>query len=135
MEIDPRQETRYPLAEQRECGLCIITFKDLAWKDHRAYLKDISPGGVGIESETLLDRGFVWFTEPVAGHRSGILLWNRLVGYNYRAGIQFVPLTHDQEHRIGASVETVRAHQPLRDPEAIVATILASMSGRGGAEG
>ena len=135
METDPRQTTRYPLAEQKEYGLCVITFKDLAWKDHRAILKDISPGGVGIESNAQVDRGFVWFNKTVGGHRSGILLWNRLVGYNYRAGIQFVSLTRDQERSIGECVETVRAHQPLRDPEQIIATILTSLSRTGRTEG
>lgn len=130
MERDPRQETRYPLAEQRECEFCLITFKDMAWKDHRVLMRNICSNGIGIESENRIERGFVWFADPVAGYRSGVLLWNRLVGYNYRAGIQFIPLTRDQEDHIEQGVNAVRSHGPLRDPEAIIATIMASMSGK-----
>jgi hypothetical protein len=125
---DMRQQTRYPLAFQRECSLCVITFKDLSWKDHAAQLKDISKGGVGIESEDRIDRGFVWFNGRVGGYRGGVLLWSRQTGFTYRAGIQLVKLTRDQEQFVQEQVSLVRAHEPLRNPEAIIATIMDSMT-------
>ena len=123
-----RQQTRYPLAFQRGCSLCVITFKDLAWKDHSANLKDISKGGVGIESEDRIDRGFVWFSGRVGGHRGGVLLWSRQTGFTYRAGIQLVKLTRDQEQFVQEQVSLVKAHEPLRNPQAIIATIMDSLA-------
>jgi len=130
---DLRQQTRYPLAFQRECSLCLITFKDLAWVDHAAHLKDISVNGVGIESRRQIDRGFVWFRDRVGGHRGGVLMWSRRAGMTYRAGIQLVRLTRDQENFLQEQVAMVRSHQPLRNPEAIIATVMdsLSMSGKG----
>jgi hypothetical protein len=122
-----RQADRYPLAEQRDCAMCIITFKDLAWKDHVAFLKDISMNGVGVEAETRIDTGFVWFRDRVGGHRGGVLMWSRQVGYNYRAGIQFVPLARDAEEFVDSQVSLLRDHKPLRDPTAIISTIMEAM--------
>ena len=122
-----RQASRYPLAVQRDCAMCIITFKDLAWKDHVAFLKDISMNGVGVEAETRIDTGFVWFRDRVGGHRGGVLMWSRQVGYNYRAGIQFVPLSRDAEEFVNSQVSLLRDHQPLHDPTAIISMIMESM--------
>lgn len=130
-EIDERNEQRqagrYPLAVQRDCAMCVITFKDMAWKDHLAYLKDISANGVGIESEKRIDPGFVWFRDRVGGHRGGVLLWSGRVGYNFRAGIQFLSLSREAEQFVHNEVELLRTHQPLRDPEAIMLTIMESL--------
>jgi len=128
---DLRQQTRYPLAFQRECSLCLITFKDLSWIDHAAQLKDISVDGVGIESERQIDQGFVWFRDRVGGHRGGVLMWSKRAGRTYRAGIQLVQLTRDQEKFVQEQVAMVRSHQPLRNPEAIIATVMYSMSRNG----
>ena len=122
-----RQADRYPLAVQRDCAMCIITFKDLAWKDHVASLKDISMNGVGIEAEARIDTGFVWFRDRVGGHRGGVLMWSRQVGYNYRAGIQFVPLSRDAEEFVDSQVSLLRDHKPLSNPTAIISTIMESM--------
>ncbi len=128
MQYDLRQASRYPLAVQRDCTLCIITFKDLAWSDHVAYLKDISANGVGVESEKRIDSGFVWFRDRVGGHRGGVMMWSRQVGYNFRAGIQLVPLSREAEQFVQDQVGLLRAHQPLRQPEAIMSTILESLN-------
>jgi len=129
--IDKRNElrkaSRYPLAMQRDCAMCIITFKDLSWKDQLAFLKDISTNGVGVESEKRIDTGFVWFLERVGGHRGGVMMWSRQVGYSYRAGIEFVPLSHEAEQFVQGQVSLLRAHQPLPDPEAMMSTIMECM--------
>jgi hypothetical protein len=122
-----RQASRYPLAVQRDCAMCVITFKDLAWKDHVAFLKDISMNGVGVEAETRIDTGFVWFRDRVGGHRGGVLMWSRQVGYNYRAGIQFVPLSRDAEEFVNSQVSLLRDHKPLHDPTAVISMIMKSM--------
>jgi hypothetical protein len=127
-EIEKRNElrkaSRYPLAVQRDCSMCIITFKDLSWKDQLALLKDISMNGVGVESEKQIDPGFVWFRDRVGGHRGGVLMWSRQVGYHYRAGIEFVPLSREAEQFVQSQVGLLRAHQRLSDPEAVISTIM-----------
>lgn len=123
-----RQSNRYPLAVQRECSLCLITFRDLAWMDHKAQLKDISRDGIGIESDQPIERGFVWFRNRVGGYRGGVLLWSRQAGKTFRAGIQFVPLSRSEEMYVQNEVAMVRGHEPLRNPEAIIATIMDSLA-------
>jgi hypothetical protein len=108
--------------------MCVITFKDLSWKDQFAFLKDISTNGVGVESEQRMDPGFVWFRERVGGHRGGVLMWGKQVGYNYRAGIEFVPLSREAEQFVHSQVGLLRAHQSLNKPEAIMTTILESLN-------
>ena len=129
--IDKRNElrkaSRYPLAMQRDCAMCIITFKDLSWKDQLAFLKDISTNGVGVESEKRIDTGFVWFLERVGGHRGGVMMWSRQVGYSYRAGIQFIPLSREEEKFVNGQVSLLRSEQPLGDPAAIMSMIMESM--------
>ena len=122
-----RESIRYPLAVQRDCPLCLITFKDLEWSDYSAQLKDISRGGIGIESAEHIERGFVWFRDRVCGFRGGVLMWSRQAGMSYRAGIQFVPLSRTEERYVQEEVSMVRGHAPLRNPEAIIATIMASL--------
>ena len=124
---DLRQSSRYPLAVQRDCTMCIITFKDLAWKDAHALLKDISTNGIGVESEKQINSGFVWFRDRIGGHRSGILMWSRQVGYSYRAGIQFIPLSREEEKFVNGQVSLLRSEQPLGDPAAIMSMIMESM--------
>jgi hypothetical protein len=130
-EIDKRHELRqagrYPLAVQRDCAMCIITFKDLSWKDQLAFLKDISMNGVGVEADKRIDTGFVWFRDRVGGHRGGVLMWSRQVGYNYRAGIEFVPLSREAEQFVNSQVDLLRDNKPLRDPGSIMSTIMESM--------
>jgi hypothetical protein len=123
-----RQSIRYPLAVQRECSLCLITFKNLSWTDHTAQLKDISRDGIGIESELAIERGFVWFRDRVGGHRGGVLMWSRQHAPNFRAGIQFVPLSRSEEQYVQEEVAMLRGHAPLRNPEAIIATIMESLN-------
>jgi len=126
-----RQSIRYPLEVQRDCTLCLITFKDLVWKDHHAQLKDISRDGIGIESAQPISRGFVWFRNRVGGYRGGVLMWSRQAGPSFRAGIQFVPLSRAQEQYVQEEVAMVRGHAPLRNPEAIIATIMDSLAKKG----
>ncbi len=123
-----RSQTRYPLAVRRDCTFAVITFKDLVWKDHLAQLLDISSGGIGLASEGSMDRGFVWFRDRVAGNRGGVLLWSRPHGRSYRAGIQFVPLSRDQESYLRDEFAMVREGRSLRDPRAMLATITGSLS-------
>jgi len=124
-----RQSRRYTVeSKQRECSLCIITFKDFAWKDHTAILMDISRHGAGVDSDSKIEPGFVWFRDRVGGHKGGVLMWNRQHGNRYRAGIRFVPLTREEEQFIDGQIKLVRADKPLQDPVAVITTIMESLT-------
>ncbi len=123
-----RRSIRYPLTVQRQCSLSLIMFKDLSWTDHTADVKDIGRDGVGIESQQRIDQGFVWFRDRVGGFRGGFLVWSRPQGSNFRAGIQFVPLSLSQENDIEDKVRMMHEHAPLRNPEALITTIRDSLS-------
>lgn len=124
-----RKSRRYEVeSKQRECSLCVITFKDLAWKDHSALLIDISRHGAGIESDAKIDPGFVWFRDRVGGQKGGVLMWSRAAGQRFRAGIRFVSLTRSEEQFINDQIALVRADKPLQDPVAVITTIMESLT-------
>jgi hypothetical protein len=124
-----RQSRRYQVENKhRECSLCVITFKDLAWKDHSAVLIDISRHGAGIDSDAKIEPGFVWFRDRVGGHKGGVLMWSRAAGQRFRAGVRFVPLTRSEEKFINDQIALVRADKPLQDPVAVITTIMESLT-------
>lgn len=125
--MDMRQTTRYPLAVQRECSFCVVTFKDFDWRDFSVHLKDISMQGLGVQSENAIMPGFVWFRERVGGHRGGILLWSRKIGISFRAGIQFLNLSREEEQFVQKRIASLQQHEPIKDPEAVIATIMESL--------
>jgi len=105
---------------KRDCAMDVIKFKELDRTDHRGHIVDISKSGVGIESNTPMEPGFVLFRNRIWGQHSGVLLWSRQVGTQYRSGIRFVPLPHDAA--LGAGNESVQSghREPLKDLEKIV---------------
>lgn len=124
---DHRQATRQLITIHRDCVLGLISFKHLEWKDHLAHVVDISGSGVGIESHGRMEPGFVWFHDRLGGHRSGVLLWSRRQDGKYRSGIKFVPLSADQENCLREQISASPPHRPVRDPGAIVNTIIDSL--------
>ena len=132
MDINKRNDRgiqRHAIAMQRVCSLGIITFRQLEWMEACANVVDLSVTGVGIESEARLEPGFVWFKDRVGGHRGGVLMWSRQDGHGgrYRSGIKFVNLSRDEEQYVQAQVAWSRPHTPVRDPEAIIDTIIHSL--------
>ena len=124
-----RQSRRYEVEnKRRECSLCVITFKDLAWKDYTAMLMDISRHGAGIESDARIDPGFIWFRDRVGGYKGGVLMWSRQAGQRFRAGIRFIPLSRSEEQFINEQIGLVRANKPLQDPVAVITTIMESLT-------
>lgn len=112
---------------QRICNLGVITFRRLDWLEAVANVTDLSVIGVGIESDTRLEPGFVWFKDRVGGYRGGVLMWSALRDGKYHAGIKFVPLSRDEERYVAEQVAWSRPHMPVRDPEAIINTIIHSL--------
>ncbi len=124
---DHRNASRQPITIHRDCVLGLISFKHLEWEDHLAHVVDISRSGVGIESHGRMEPGFVWFRDRLAGHRSGVLLWSRRQDGKYRGGIKFVFLSSEQENYLREQISDTPPHRPVRDPKAIVDTIIESL--------
>ena len=117
---DNRHSQRQPLMVKRDCTMDVIKFKELDRTDHHGHIVDISKSGVGIESNTPMEPGFVLFRNRIWGQHSGVLLWSRQVGTQYRSGIRFVPLPHDAA--VGADNQSAQSEprEPLKDLEKIV---------------
>ena len=126
--ISKRGSTRYQVARRRECSLCIITFKNLDWKECVATLIDISREGVGVESNSRLEPGFVWFRDRLGGFRGGVVMWTRQEERKHRAGIRFVPLSHTEEQFIHEQVALMRSRDHMSEPQAVMATIMESFT-------
>jgi len=92
-----REAHREPVVVNRDCRLGIITLKHFEWKTHDSLLVDLSSKGVGIESKTHLEPGFVWFKDRVDGHKSGVIVWSKHLGTKYRAGIKFLNFSLEEE--------------------------------------
>lgn len=130
MDINKRNDRgiqRHPIAMQRVCCLGIITFRQLEWMEVCANVVNLSVTGVGIESEARLEPGFVWFKDRVGGHRGGVLMWSKQEGGRYRSGIKFVNLSRDEEQYVQEQVAWSRPHTQVRDPQAIIDTIIHSL--------
>lgn len=124
----PRQSHRYRVVQQRNFHVCVIPFKSLQCSVIVAHVVDFSKNGVGIEAVQRLEPGFVWFKDRVMGFKGGLLLWGKQAGDKFRAGIRFVPLSHDKERLVQEQIDAIRPLQPLPNPEVIVSTILDAMT-------
>ena len=124
---DNRHSQRQPIMVMRDCAMDVIKFKELDRTDHHGHIVDISKSGVGIESNTPMEPGFVLFRDRIWGQHSGVLLWSKQVGTLYRSGIRFAPLPHDAEP--GAENQFARsgAREPLKDLARFVEMQLASI--------
>jgi len=110
----------------RNCSLGVISLKHFEWKAHDAKLVDLSAKGVGIESNAQLEPGFVWFKDRIGGHKGGVLVWSKLLGTKYRAGIKFLNLSRDEEEYVEERIDRFKPHVPLREPEQIISTLIES---------
>jgi len=117
---DNRQSQRQPIKVKRDCELGVFASKQLDRTDHPASIVDISNSGVGIESNTPVEPGFVWFRDRIWGQQSGVLLWSKQVGTQYRSGIRFAPLPCDEE---------TGPREPLKDVDRLIAMQLESIKG------
>ncbi len=118
---------RTPVTRNRECSLGVISSSNLEWTNHRVKLVDHSVIGVGIESEQPIKPGIIWFKECIYGQKCGSLVWCRKIGSQYRAGIQFISFTREQEEHIRKQIERLQCNEPLQDPEGIISTLIADI--------
>jgi hypothetical protein len=121
---------RYSVASQRTSSLGVITFGQLMRTEHVVRIVNLSVVGVGIESSERIEPGLVCFKEQVGGHKFGVLTWSRQSGDQYRAGINFVTLPHEQEVYLRKQAEQSRPGRTLGDPEKVIAALLESIKGK-----
>ncbi len=126
MRLMPRQ----PVLDKKDYSMSVISFKRLDWTDLVVSIVDMSPQGAGVEVESRMDPGFVWFSDTIDGRKGGLLVWSKQLGNKYRGGIKFVPLSPDEEQRVQ---EKLAGSGPLKDPTVVVDTILDSLK-KSGAE-
>jgi hypothetical protein len=124
---DSRQSQRQPIMGKRDFDLGVFVSKQLDRTDHHASIVDISNSGVGIESNSPMEPGLVWFRNRIWGQHSGVLLWSKQVGTQYRSGIQFAPLPHDAEPGAKNQFAQSGPREPLKDLTRFVAMQLASI--------
>jgi hypothetical protein len=112
---------------KRDFAMNVFKLNQLDRTDHQGHIVDISKSGVGIESNTPMEPGLVWFRDRIWGQHSGVLLWSKQVGNLYRSGIRFdslpqeaTPGTHEQSAPSGF-------REPLKDLEQHVAIQLESI--------
>jgi hypothetical protein len=121
---------RYSIASRRTSSLGVITFGQLMRTEHVVRIVNLSVVGVGIESSERIEPGLVCFKEQVGGHKFGVLTWSRQSGDQYRAGINFLTLPHEQEVYLRKQAELSRPGRTLGDPERVSAALLESIKGK-----
>jgi hypothetical protein len=112
---------------KRDYAMDVITFKQRDRTDHHGHIVDISKSGVGIESNAPVEPGLVWFRDRIWGQQSGVLLWSKQVGTQYRSGIRFAPLPDDAALGAKNQFEQSGPREPLKDLQKIVAIQLESI--------
>ena len=124
---DHRHSERQPVMENRDFVLDVVKFKQLDRSDHHGHIVDISRSGIGIESNTPMEPGLVWFRDRIWGQYSGVLLWSKQVGSQYRSGIRFASLPRNLEPDVTNQSAPSGFREPLKDLERLVAIQLDSI--------
>ncbi len=117
---------RYCVTSPRTYSLDVIAFDQPTLTEHVVRIVDISVIGVGVESSDRIEPGLICFKEQVGGQKYGVLIWSKPTGARYRAGIQFVVLSPEEEAYLQEQVKQSHPFQSLRDPDKIIASLLQS---------
>jgi hypothetical protein len=118
---------RYRVTSHRTHSLDVIAFDQPTLTEHVVRIVDISVIGVGIESSDRIDPGLICFKEQVSGQKYGVLIWSKPSRDCYRAGIQFVVLSPEEEMYLQEQVKQSLPYKSLQDPDKIIASLLASV--------
>ncbi len=118
---------RRSISLERECSLGVISLNNFEWSDHLVKIVDYSVIGIGIESDLPIEPGVIWFKENLYGQKCGSLVWCKKSEVRYRAGIQFISLTREQEEYIRQQVEQMRYFKRIQDPKQIIAMLIAGI--------
>jgi len=117
---------RYHVTSPRTYSLDVIAFDLPTRTEHIVRIVDISVIGVGIESSDRIDPGLVCFKEQIGGQKYGVLIWSKRGDDRYRAGIQFVVLSPEEDAYLQEQVKQSHPCKSLQDPDKIIASLLAS---------
>jgi len=118
---------RYHVTSNRTHSLDLIAFDQPMRTEHVVRIVDVSVIGVGIESNERIEPGLICFKEQISGQKYGVLIWSKLSSGGYRAGIQFVVLSPEEEVYIQEQVKQSPPHKSLQDPDKIIASLLQSI--------
>lgn len=126
-EIRQQGVKRTPVIKDRDCALGVISFSNLDWSDYLVKILDHSVIGVGIESDRPIEAGIIWFKEIIYGQRCGSLVWCKQIGPRYRAGIQFLSFSREQEEYLRQQIELSERYKKFQDPQGFIATLIADI--------
>ena len=116
---------RHRVSRERDCSLGVIAFNSLNLSDYQAKIVDLSVIGIGIESPEPIQPGIVWFKKCVSGQNYGSVVWCRpMAGGLYRAGIQFLTLSREEEEYLRRQFEQGRPNSPVADPDQLIARLI-----------
>jgi len=118
---------RYQVTSLRTYSLDVIAFDQPMRTEHIVRIIDISVIGVGIETNERIEPGLICFREQIGGQKYGVLVWSKLTSGGYRAGIQFVILSPEEEAYVQDQVKKSPPCQSLRDPDKIITSLLESV--------
>lgn len=118
---------RYRVASLRTYPLDVTAFDQPMRTEHVVRIVDISVIGVGIETSERIEPGLICFREQIGGQKYGVLVWSTQKSGGYRAGIQFVILSPEEEAYVQEQVKQSLPCQSLRDPDKIIASLLESV--------
>jgi hypothetical protein len=118
---------RYRVTSLRTYSLDAIAFEQSMLTEHVVQIVDISVIGVGIETTDRIEPGLICFREQISGQKYGVLVWSKLKSDRYRAGIQFVILSPEEEAYLQEQVKQSPPCQTLRDPDKLIASLLESI--------
>lgn len=118
---------RYRVTSLRTYSLDLISFDQSIRTEHVVRIVDISVIGVGIETNERIEPGLICFREQIGGQKYGVIVWTKLKSDRFRAGIQFVILSPEEEAYLQEQFKQSPACQSLRDPDKIIASLLESL--------
>jgi hypothetical protein len=115
--------SRHSGAWETACHFLVISFQDLEWTDQVAWIVDFNITGLGIETDKPIEQGFIWFKQPVFGQKCGVLAWCRTADARYRAGIEFIPLSRENEEYLLRQIEQLQPGKPFPDPKQVISEL------------
>jgi hypothetical protein len=105
----------------------VIAFDQSTLIEHIVRIVDISVIGVGIESSEHIDPGLICFKEQVGGQKYGVLIWCKPGSGCYRAGIQFVVLSPEEEAHLQEQINQSRPYKSFHESDKGMASLLESI--------
>jgi hypothetical protein len=118
---------RYRVTSLRTYSLDVIAFNQSMRTEHVVRIVDISVIGVGIETNERIEPGLICFREQIGGQKYGVLVWSKQKSDKYRAGMQFVILSPEEEAYLQEQFKQSTPCQSIRDPDKIIASLLESV--------